>query len=95
MGHITTTQLLLEEFQMAQITVSHRKFTKHENRLIAEISELGWPWFPQFVEVQGRNECRLFGPPVPIMNGEEIAGFKYPQTDTTLKPVFEVHVLND
>lgn len=80
---------------MSQITVSHRKFTKHENRLIAEISELGWKGFPHFVGVRGRDEVRKFGPPVPIMNGEEVGGYKYPQTDTSLKPVCEVHVLND
>jgi hypothetical protein len=78
--------------------VSHEKFTKFENQLIGEISELGWKLFPHYVEIQGRNEIRKFGPPEPIWadaNHEEIGGYKYPQTDTSLKPVCEVHIFND
>ena len=60
--------------------------------------ELGWRGFPQYVGVQGRDEVRLFGPRQPIwadVNHEEVGGWLYPQTDTSLKPVCEVHVLND
>lgn len=83
---------------MPEITVNHRKFTKHgvrKEKLIAEISELGWRGFPQYVGVQGRDEVRLFGPCEPIMNGDEVGGYLYPQTDISLKPICEVHVLND
>lgn len=81
-----------------EITVSHAKFTKHgpgNTKLIAEISELGWRHWPQYVGVHGHSSVRLFGPRQPIMNGEEIGGYLYPQTDTSLKPVCEVHILND
>jgi hypothetical protein len=82
----------------AEFTVSHVKFTKSgENNqiLVGEISELEWNRWPQYVGVHGHSSVRLFGPRQPIMNGEEIGGYLYPQTDTSLKPVCEVHVLND
>jgi hypothetical protein len=83
----------------ADITVSHAKFTKHgpdNHQLIAEISELGWSGFPQYVGVHGHSSVRLFGPRIAVMNGEEVGGYLYPQTDRSLSaPVCEVHVLND
>ena len=71
--------------------------------LVGEASTLGWPvgrW-PVYVTVDvevpglGRRCTRLFGPREAIVHHGNAVGYKYPQTNQTLDPVCEVHILND
>lgn len=68
--------------------------------LVGEASDLGWRpgYWPVYVTVRDEELLdgdRLFGPREAITHYEELAGYRYPQTNQTLSPVCEVHVLND
>jgi hypothetical protein len=68
--------------------------------LVGEASDLLWPPGRWPVYVTTNNALflggdRLFGPREAITREGELGGYRYPQTDLALRPVYEIHVLND
>ena len=66
----------------------------HKTKLIAEASELGLKKIPAFIEVEGKEQIRLFGPCRPRIANGEVIGWVYPQNNGTT-PVCSVEVIND
>ena len=72
--------------------------------LVGEASDMGWAPGRWPVYVTTHNALflggdRLFGPREAITRPGcvqwELGGYRYPQTDLALRPVYEIHVLND